>query len=302
MRVRFPSLLQSIVSVVVLLAACAVWGRSQNADWTTPFPPHKVMGNVYYVGSKDLAAFLIVTPEGNILINSNLESSVPQIKASVEKLGFKFSDTKMLQISHAHYDHDAGSATVKRLTGAKYMVMDADVQVVEDGGKSDFIYGQKENWYKPAKVDRVLHDGDEVKLGGTVLVAHKTAGHTKGCTTWTMKVADGGKTYDVVIVGSPNVNTGYRLVGKESYPGIADDFQHGFEVLRGLHCDVFLGAHGQYYGLAAKYARLKAGDREAFVDPAGYQAYVLDRESAFREELVRQRKQAEASGNGPAKP
>jgi metallo-beta-lactamase class B len=282
----------------VVLASFVTWSRAQNAEWTQPFPPHKVMGNVYYVGSKDLASFLIVTPEGNILINSNLESSVPQIKASVEKLGFKFSDTKILLISHAHYDHDAGSATVKRLTGAKYMVMDADVPVVEDGGKSDFIYGQKKNWYKPAKVDRVLHDGDEVRLGGTVLVAHKAPGHTKGCTTWTMKVMDSGKSYDLVIIGSPNVNTGYRLVGKASYPGIADDFQHTFEVLRGLHCDVFLGAHGGYYGLAQKYARLKAGDREAFVDPAGYRAYVLDRESAFREELIRQRKQEAAAGLG----
>jgi metallo-beta-lactamase class B len=295
MRLRFPSLMRSTLCVVALLAACVAWGGAQNPDWTTPFPPHKVMGNVYYVGSKDLASFLIVTPEGNILINSDLESSVSQIKASLEKLGFKFSDTKILLISHAHWDHDAGSATLKRLTGAKYMVMDADVPVVEDGGKSDFAYGKdKANWYQPAKVDRVLHDGDEVKLGGVVLVAHKTAGHTKGCTTWTMKVSDAAKRYDVVIVGSPNVNSGYKLAGNASYPQIAEDFQHTFEVLRGLHCDVFLGAHGGYYGLAAKYARLKAGDKEAFVDPEGYRAYVLDRESAFREELARQRQQARA--------
>ncbi|WP_035359076.1 subclass B3 metallo-beta-lactamase [Edaphobacter aggregans] len=291
MSLRLSSFLRVVLSVVVLFNSYAVAGRAQNPEWTEPFPPHKVVGNVYYVGSRDLAAFLVVTPEGNILINSNLENSVAQIRASVERLGFRFSDTKILLISHAHWDHDAGSATVKRLTDAKYMVMDADVPVVEDGGKSDFFYGKKkENWYKPAKVDRVLHDGDEVRLGGVVLVAHKTAGHTKGCTTWTMKVTDNGKTYDVVIVGSPNVNPGYRLVGNASYLGIADDFQHTFEVLRGLHCDVFLGAHGGYYGMAAKYARLKAGDREAFVDPEGYRAYVLDRESAFQEELVRQRR------------
>jgi metallo-beta-lactamase class B len=244
------------------------------------------------VGSKDLAAFLVVTPEGNILINSNLERSVPQIKASVEELGFEFSDTKILLISHAHLDHAAGSATIKRLTGAKYMVMDADVPVIEDGGKSDFAYGREKGWsYKPTKVDRVLHDGDEVKLGGTVLVAHKTAGHTRGCTTWTLKVNDNGRTEDVVIVGSPNVNPGYRLAGKPSYPGIVADYERTFQTLKGLHCDIFLGAHGGYYGMIEKYARLKAGDRQAFVDPAAYASYVAEREAAFHKELARQTKQ-----------
>jgi metallo-beta-lactamase class B len=287
---RFPLLFRSVLTVCFLLAWCAVWSRAQNPEWTEPFPPHKVIGNVYYVGSKDLASYLVVTPEGNILINSSLESSVPLIKASVEKLGFKFSDTKILLISHAHRDHAAGGATIKRLTGAKYMVMDADVPVVEDGGKNDFFYGkEKENWYKPAKVDRMLHDGDEVKLGGVVLVAHKTAGHTKGCTTWTMKVTDNGKTYDVVIIGSPNLNPGYKLVASASYPGIAEDFERTFATLKSLHCDVFLGAHGGYYGLQEKYARLKAGNAEPFVDPAGYRSYVAEREGAFRRELARQR-------------
>jgi metallo-beta-lactamase class B len=278
--------------IIALLLILSPQGRllAQNPEWTEPFPPHRIAGNLYYVGSKDLASYLVVTPEGNILINSNLESSVPQIKASVEKLGFKFSDTKILLISHAHFDHDAGSAAIKRTTGAKYMVMDADVSVVEDGGRSDFIYGKdKSNWYKPAKVDRVLHDGDEVKLGGAVLVAHKTPGHTKGCTTWTMKVNDNGRSYDAVIVGSPNVNTGYRLAGHPSYPGIAADYAKTFQVLKSLHCDLFLGAHGGYYGLTAKYAQLKAGDKTAFVDPAGYAAYVAERQGAFEKELARQR-------------
>jgi metallo-beta-lactamase class B len=248
------------------------------------------MGNLYYVGSKDLASYLVVTPAGNILINSNLESSVPQIKASVEKLGFRFSDTKILLISHAHYDHAAGSATLKHLTGASYMVMDGDVSEVEDGGKTDFAYGKdKSNWFRPAKVDRVLHDGDEVRLGGAVLVAHKTPGHTRGCTTWTMKVTDNGKSYDAVIVGSPNVNPGFRLVGRPSYPGIAADYEKTFRVLKSLHCDLFLGAHGGYFGLSEKYARLKAGNMTAFVDPAGYKAYVAEREAAFEKELARQR-------------
>ena len=179
-----------------------------------------MISNIYFVGSKGLGIYLITTPQGHILINSGLEASVPLIQESVEKLGFRFTDIKILLISHAHFDHDAGSATIRRMTGAKYMVMDADVPVVESGGKADFAYGNSpEMLYQPAKVDRVLHDGAEVKLADTVLTARLTPGHTKGCTTWTLKVQDGGKPYDVVIVGSPNVNPGYKLVGNEGIRG-----------------------------------------------------------------------------------
>src|SRR5678815_4814197 len=160
------------------------------ADWTEPFPPFRIAGNLYYVGSRGLANYLIATPQGHILINSDLEANVPLIRASIEQLGFKFSDVKILLISHAHWDHDAGSAKVKELTGATYMVMDADVAVVESGGRTDFHYGNDAGaLYPPLHVDRVLHDGDQVKLGDAVLVAHLTPGHTKGCTTWTMKVS-----------------------------------------------------------------------------------------------------------------
>lgn len=263
--------------------------QNQAAPFLVPFPAHHVIGNIYFVGSTSLGIYLITTPEGHILVNPGLEESVPGIQEGVAKLGFKFSDIKILLISHAHFDHDAGAARVKELTGAKYMVMDADVPVVESGGKGDFFYGSRKDLLYPlAKVDRVLHDGDTVKLGDTMLTAHLTPGHTKGCTTWTMKVDDGGKSYDVVIVGSPNVNEGYKLVGKASYPGIAGDYEKGFRVLRSLHCDVFLGAHGGYYGMEEKYARLKDGGANPFIDPAGYESYVKEREQAFRAELAKQ--------------
>jgi metallo-beta-lactamase class B len=263
--------------------------RAQDSTWTTPFPAFRIADNLYYVGTKGLASYLITSPRGHILINSDLESNVPQIKASVEQLGFRFADIKILLISHAHWDHDAGSALVKRLTGAQYMVMDGDVSVVESGGRTDFQYANTANGtYPPAKVDRVLHDGDSVSLGGNVLVARLTPGHTKGCTTWTMKAHDGGKTYDVVIVGSPNVNPGYRLVNNEKYPGIARDFEQTFRVLASLPVDIFLGAHGSYFDLNAKYERWKQGDKAAFVDPQGYRAYVTERERAFRNELAKQ--------------
>jgi metallo-beta-lactamase class B len=276
----------AIAAAVSLLAAPAMAA----SDYEVPFPAHHVIANIYFVGTKGQANYLITTPKGNILVNSGLETTVPMTKESIAKLGFKYSDTKILLISHAHFDHDAGSALVVKETGAKYDVMDSDVAVVESGGKNDFNYGDKggENLYPAVKVDRVLHDGDTVSLGGTVLTAHKTPGHTKGCTTWTMQVKDGGKTLDVVIVGSPNVNAGYVLVGNKKYPGIAQDFEKTFQVLKSLPADVFLGAHGAYYGMDAKYPKMTAGGANVFIDPAGYKAYIANREAAFRKELAKQ--------------
>jgi len=284
--------------VLLMVAAVAVVGapgsvplsaQTARSDYLAPFPAHHVIGNIYFVGSKGLGIYLITTPEGHILVNSGLEESVALIQRSVTKLGFKFSDVKILLISHAHFDHGAGAARIKELTGAKYVVMDADVPVVESGGKEDFFYGKTPDLlYPPAKVDRVMHDGDTVKLGDTLLTAHLTPGHTKGCTTWTFKVQDGGKSYDVVIVGSPNVNEGYRLVDNAAYPQIASDYQKGFRVLRSLRCDVFLGAHGSYYGMDTKYARIKDGAANPFIDPVGYKDYVNEREQSFRAELAKQ--------------
>lgn len=260
-----------------------------NPSWTAPAPPFRIAGNLYFVGSQDLAAYLLVTPAGDILINSNLESSPPQIKKSVEALGFRWSDIKILLISHAHYDHCAGSAAILRQTHAKYEVMAQDVSVVQSGGRTDFHYfGDKSMYFPLAHVDRILHDGDKVSLGGTTLTARLTAGHTQGTTTWTFDETGGGRTLHVVIVGSPNVNPGYRLVGNTRYPQIAADYRHEFQVLRNLPCDIFLGAHGGYFDLAAKYARFKAGDKNAFVDPSGYKAYIADRLQAFQAELAKQ--------------
>jgi len=284
---------RSLLSLVLVLWSSCAFLNSQPTvqnDWTEPFPAFRIASNLYYVGSKGLANYLITTPQGHILINSDLEANVPLIRASVESLGFKFKDIKILLISHAHWDHDAGSALIKELTGAKYMVMDADVPVVESGGKSDFQYGNDpEMLYKPTKVDRVLHDGDEVKLGETVLVAHLTPGHTKGCTTWTMKVNEGPKSYDVVIVGSPNVNPGYKLVDNAQYPQMAEDFEKTFRVLKSLQCDIFLGAHGNYFDMETKYPQFKGGLATAFVDPDGYKKFVIEKEQAFRTELSKQR-------------
>ena len=284
----FIVLVVSVLSAITLSAQKNPFTTS-NPSWVQPFPAFKIAGNLYYVGSQDLAAFLIVTPQGNILINSNLESSPPQIKQAIDSLGFRYADTKILLISHGHFDHCAGSAQIKRETGAEYEVMAQDIPVVESGGRNDFHYGRdKSMWFPPTKVDRVLHDGDTVSLGGTTLTAHITAGHTKGTTTWTLDEQDSGRTLHVVIVGSPNVNPGYKLVNNEAYPQIAADYKHQFEVLSKLPCDIFLGAHGGYFGLHEKYQRFKNGDKNAFIDTAGYKAYIADRQQAFESELLRQ--------------
>lgn len=245
------------------------------------FPPHRIVGNLYYVGTPVLGSFLISTPEGLILINSSYEATVPAIRKSVEDLGFRFSDVKILLGSHAHGDHMEGDALVKELTGARVMAMEQDVPALRAMTPGN----------KPHPIDRVLRDGDEVTLGGTTLVAHLTPGHTRGCTTWTLKVNDGGKSYDVVIVGSVGVNPGFILVDNKQTPQIADEYRHSFAVLRSLPCDIPLGSHPAMYGMAAKYATLGKGPNP-FVDPQGYQAEIDLQERIFRTELERQQKAA----------
>jgi metallo-beta-lactamase class B len=310
---------RTAIAGIGALAAAALNRRlyaDPNPDWTAAIPPFRIAGNLYYVGSRDLASYLIATSVGHILINSNLGSSPPQIKSSIEQLGFKYHDIQFLLISHAHFDHCAGSAQIVHETKAWYLVLEPDVPVVESGGKSDFHYGSNAAFYfPPAKVRDVIHDGTQVKLGYSQLTGHKTAGHTKGCTTWTLTVHDepevhiqvdgkpgqkpSGKNLNVVIVGGPNVNPGYRLVNNPTYPEIAEDYAQTFRTLKSLPCDIFLGAHGLYFDMLAKLDRLKsAGSNPAsnpFIDPDGYQAFVADRQQVFETELASQK-----SGHAPS--
>jgi metallo-beta-lactamase class B len=253
------------------------------------------------VGSKDLASYLVVTPGGNILINANLDSSPPLIRASVEKLGFHWSDTKILLNSQAHYDHFGGGAEVVRETHAKNMVMDGDVSVVESGARTDFLAPSPNvPGYAPVHVDRILHDKDTVSLGDVVLTAHKTAGHTRGCTTWTMRAhlpgEQPGTMRNIVIVGGVGFWSEYHFVATHghpvSYPGIVQDFQHTFLELRALPCDVFLGAHGGYFDMLTKLKRYKQDGPRVFIDPVAYKEFVADGEETFRKELSKQQSAA----------
>jgi metallo-beta-lactamase class B len=263
----------------ILISAAALLAQDQS-DWHREFPAFKIAGNLYYVGTADLAVYLIHTPQGNILINSDYEQDLPLIRASIEKLGFKYQDTKILLISHAHGDHDAATGVIRKETGAKLMVMEPDVAEEQSTARG-----------RPgAHVDRTLHDGDIVELGGSKLSARLTPGHTKGCTTWTMQVDEGGRKLNAVIIGSPNVNPGYILVGNTKYPQIAQDYVKTFALLKSFPCDLFLGAHGAYFGLKAKYEKMKSGGPNPFIDPDGYRAYVAERETAFRKEWELQQK------------
>ena len=250
-------------------------------DMTTAYPPHKVIGNIYYVGTKSLAVYLIVTPAGNILINSTYERNVPLIQKSVEQLGFKFSDTKILLGSHAHGDHQEGDAMVKQMTGAQVIAMAEDVPALEamkPGGKAH-------------PIDRVIHDGDTVTLGGTTLTAHLTPGHTRGCTTWTLRATDGGKPYEVVIIGSLGTNPGFRLVNNPDIPNQADEYERAFKTTKALKCDVPLGSHPSMYNLDKKFPLIGKGPNP-FIDPAGCKAEVELAEAMFRAVLAEQKKAA----------
>lgn len=279
MNMRLIKLSSCLLAGTALLFAQGKGGGAKggafaNIDWNKPFPAHKVIGNVYFVGSEQLGSFLITTPQGHILINSDYEETVPVIRAAVEKLGFKFTDIRILLGSHAHPDHMTGDALVKELTGARVMAMEQDVPALQNmkpGGK-------------PHPIDRVLHDGDTVELGGTTLVAHLTPGHTKGCTTWTLKVEDGGKSYDVVIVGSVSLNAA-NLGNNPAYPNIQDDFIRSFKVLRSLPCDVYLGSHTGFYQMTEKYAKLEKGGPNPFIDPAGYRRLIDTSEKAFQDRV-----------------
>ena len=241
------------------------------ADRVTAFPPHRIIGNIYYVGTNTLSSFLIVTPQGHVLMDSTYERNVPTIEKSVAQLGFKFSDVKILLGNHAHGDHQEGDALVKQMTGAQVMAMAEDVpalQAMKPGGKEH-------------PIDKVLHDGDAVVLGGTTLVAHLTPGHTRGCTTWTTTAAEGGKTYNVMLGCSlrpPAVLT----------PTLAEEFNRAFKTVRGLPCDVQLGDHGAQYNMQEKYAKLKEGGPNPFIDPASCTLEADIQEAMFNAILAEQ--------------
>jgi metallo-beta-lactamase class B len=277
--------MKRVLLLILLAASAAVVLRAQS-DWRQPFDAIRIVGNVYYIGTRGLSSFLIVTPAGGIIIDSGEAESVPFIRASLDHLSVRLSDIKILLAGHAHYDHVGGHADLKRLTGAQVMVMDADREALASGVDRSAL-GDK-GW-KPVAVDRVLKDGDTVALGGVTLTAHLTPGHTQGCTTWTMEAVQDGKNYQTAFVCSVTVNDGVHLVNNTRVPQIAEHYAQAFKVLHGIKADVFVAEHGSVFGLDEK-ARKVGSAANPFVDPQGYQRFVDASERAYVKQLADEQK------------
>jgi len=278
------------LALAALLATLAAPLPAQDADWTRPFTPFRIIGNVYWVGSYDLSTYLITTPQGNILVNTGIGDTAQQIRASVEQLGFTLSDTKILTATHGHYDHVAGMAELKRMTGARLVVSEADKVLLETGGKADFRFGNTPGaQFEPAHVDGTFRDGESISLGGTTLVAHLNAGHTKGATSFTLNVQEGGKTYRVIIANMASINPGVSMNGMPGYPDIAADYARTFLAQKDMKVDVWLASHASQFRLHEKYKPGDAYNPERFVDPAGYLAGVLKLEKVYLDQLAQDR-------------
>jgi metallo-beta-lactamase class B len=279
---RTARLLVAFVAMPGIAAAQTQADRTQDR---VAFPAHTIISNVSYVGTATLNSYLITTPQGHILINTNFEDTVPLLRASVEKLGFKMADIKIILGSHAHPDHMQADAMVKELTGgATVMAMEQDVPALK---------AMKAPSGKAHPIDRVLKDGDQVSLGGATLVAHLTPGHTRGCTTWTMRVPEGGRTYDVLIACA-GLQEDARLVNNKNYPEIAEDFAKSIKTFKTLPADIFLGAHSWFFDLAGKYKQLGSA-ANPYLDPAGYKAWVDNMERNYTELLEKQKKETPAN-------
>jgi len=266
-------------------------------SWNEPFQPFRLIGNIHYVGVSGISSFLITTPEGHILLDTGFEMTVPRIRDSVTKLGFRLSDIKIILNSHAHLDHAGGHALMQKLTGARILMSEADAALLASGGTNDFTpYSREMMGYRPAKADRILHDGDKVTLGGTTLTCHLTPGHTKGCTTWTMDVTEDGKVQHVLFFGSTSVLPNVPLVNNLQYPGIADDLAASYKKLKSLPCDVFLAPHAGFFNLSEKAEQLQRGARpNPFIDTTAFKSFLEQAERKFLTQWERDRKSASAS-------
>jgi metallo-beta-lactamase class B len=269
--------------VLTLVSFTQLTAQHSDQDWNKPVKPFRIAANIYYVGTNDLACYLITSPQGHILLDAGEQKSPPLVKASIQALGFKLNDIKIIITSHAHFDHVGGLAEMKEATGAKLYVSIADTPVIESGGtKSFFPLGD----YRPVKVDRSLKDGETIELGGNRLMAHFTPGHTEGNTAWTMKITEGGKELDVVFVSSMSINTGVHMVNFKQWPGIADAYAQSFKTLRALRCHIFLGPHANFFDMENKVALLNSSPQiNPFIDPEGYHRYLDRLEKAYKEQL-----------------
>lgn len=260
------------------------------ADWSRPTEPFRIVGNLYWVGTHDLSSYLITSPDGHIVINTGLLDSVSQIRANIERLGFRVSDVKILTATHAHWDHVAGLAALKKFTGARVYMSAPDADVLESGGKTDFRWGtDPDTWFDPVTVDRRLTDGETITLGANSLTLHIHAGHTKGASSFTFTVRDGGRDYRVGIINMGSINPGVRVSGMPGFPDIGDAYARTFAAQKAMKLDVFLSSHASQFGLHQKRKPGDAYNPDRFVDPKGFRAAVDELEGTFRKQLAAER-------------
>ena len=287
--------------LIVLLATTSIaLGQAdpQSREMNQPVAPFRIAGNLYYVGAKEICSFLITTRQGHIILDGGFAETAPQIERNVAQLGFKIEDVKILLNSHAHLDHAGGLAELKQKSGAKFIASEGDAELLRNGGHGDFRFGDT-LLFPPIAVDQIIGDGESIQVGDQRLTAWLTPGHTKGNTTWTAKISDDAKTYDVVFAGSPTA-LDYKLVGKESYPGIAADFEKTFAILKRLPCDIVLSDHGSFFHFLEKRERLLRGENpNPFIDPDGYKRFVAHFEKEFHDKLELQKKAPDSATAPP---
>jgi metallo-beta-lactamase class B len=296
-HVGVSSMLTMLAGVALLVAVGAAPrpqappAAPQNAEWTRPYPPFRMIANIYWVGSYDLSTYLLTTPQGNILINTGVGDTAKQIKGSVEQLGFKLEDTRILTATHGHFDHVAGLAELKRMTGARVIVAEADKELLESGGAADFRFGDTPGArFEPVKVDQVFKDGETISLGGTELTAHHHPGHTKGATSFTVNVQEAGKTYRVIIANMGSINPGVRVSGMDKYPGIGQDYARTFRRQKDMAIDIWLASHASQFRMHQKYKPGDTYNPQRFVDPAGFLAAVQQLEKVYLDQLAQERR------------
>ena len=277
------------LTTACLLAVSALPLGAQPEGWTRPFPGHRVIGNLYAVGTYDLGVFLITSEGGHILINTALEDSATSIRDNMESLGFRLEDVKILLTMQAHWDHTAALAEIKQLAGAKMWATAGDAPVLEDGGFSDPHFGGRVS-FRPVKVDRIIADGEVITLGSTRLTVIETPGHTAGSSSYSMTVREDGRDFRVVIANMGTINRGKKLVVDPTYPGVAEDFAKTFRRQKAMEIDVWVAAHGSQYGLHDKYRPGQAYDPATFVDPEGFLAAVERLESLYQKQLEAERR------------
>jgi metallo-beta-lactamase class B len=275
--------------ICLLLILCTATYAQQKAEWRSwnqPVPPFHLIGNIYYVGANEITSFLITSPKGHILLDGGFAETAPQIEANIQKLGFKLRDVRVLINSQAHSDHAGGFAELKRATGARFLIAQGDADLVARGGHDDFAFGNS-MVYPAVKPDGIVHEGDDIKVGDAVISAHITPGHTKGCTTWTAKATDNGKTYDVLFLCSVSAPGG-KLVNNPKYPNIVDDYRETFRRLKKMNVDIFLASHGSMFNLEEKRRAIGEGKPSPFVVHGEFATFMDQAERNFEKQVAAQ--------------